>query len=255
MAAIVKLKRSAVPGKIPNTYDLDLGEIAVNTYDGKLYIKKSVNGVESVVTIGEMGTGGYGATGPMGPQGPTGGSGVGATGPTGANGSNGATGPTGYDGKDGPTGPQGDIGPTGPPGPVGDYVAYLEAGTGVTISGPTGSASSLTVSIGQSVATTDTVTFDRLFLGSLPASIDPMLVPSGSAVLGNGGALAFQDGTYQFTRAPRMFTNADAASGLTIDDLNPGDFYYDDSTESIYIRYDTGLGYLDFLDLTVRNTG
>jgi hypothetical protein len=243
MATVIKLKRSAVPGKIPNTYDLDLGEIAVNTYDGKLYIKKSVNGVETVVAIGATSSGGNGATGPMGPQGPTGASGVGATGPT------------GYDGKDGPTGPQGDIGPTGPPGPVGDYVAYLEAGTGVTISGPTGSASSLTVSIGQSVATTDTVTFDRLFLGSLPASIDPMLVPSGSAVLGNGGALAFQDGTYQFTRAPRMFTNADAASGLTIDDLNPGDFYYDDSTESIYIRYDTGLGYLDFLDLTVRNTG
>jgi hypothetical protein len=80
-------------------------------------------------------------------------------------------------------------------------------------------------------------------------------VPSGSTVLGTGGVIAFQDGTYQFTRAPRMFTNADAASGLTIDDLNPGDFYYDDSSQSIYIRYDTGLGYFDFLDLTVRNTG
>jgi hypothetical protein len=73
-------------------------------------------------------------------------------------------------------------------------------------------------------------------------------------VVGTGGAIFFADGSYQFTRAPRMFTNADAALGITTDDLIPGDFYYDDSTQSIYIRYDTGLGYFDFLDLTVRNT-
>lgn len=36
----IKLKRSAVPGKSPTVENLDLGEIAVNTYDGKLYTKK-----------------------------------------------------------------------------------------------------------------------------------------------------------------------------------------------------------------------
>ena len=240
MATVVKLKRSAVPGKIPNTYDLDLGEIAVNTHDGKLYVKKSVNGIESIITLGE--------------RGPTGATGPSVTGPKGDTGATGATGATGETGAKGDTGPQGPPG-TGGGGPMGDYVAHLAAGTGVSITGPTGSASDLTVSIGQPVATTDTVTFDKLFLGTLPLAVDPMLVPSGSAVLGQGGVVLFQDGTYQFTRAPRMFTNADAASGLTIDDLKPGDFYYDDSTESIYIRYDTGLGYFDFLDLTVRNTG
>jgi hypothetical protein len=49
-----------------------------------------------------------------------------------------------------------------------------------------------------------------------------------------------------------MYTNADAAAGLTTDDMFPGDFYYDDVTESIFIMVDTGLGYNSLLDLTVR---
>lgn len=48
----VQLKRSAVPGKVPTTTDLDLGEIAINTYDGKAYIKKNVSGTESIVPLG-----------------------------------------------------------------------------------------------------------------------------------------------------------------------------------------------------------
>lgn len=51
MAQIIKLKRSATPGSIPATSDLALGEIAVNTYDGKIYMKKNVGGSESVVQI------------------------------------------------------------------------------------------------------------------------------------------------------------------------------------------------------------
>ena len=45
----IKSKRSAVAGKVPTTADLELGEIALNTTDGKLYIKKAVGGVESIV--------------------------------------------------------------------------------------------------------------------------------------------------------------------------------------------------------------
>ena len=47
----IKLKRSAVPGKIPLVGQIDLGEFAVNTFDGKLYTKKNVNGTESIVTF------------------------------------------------------------------------------------------------------------------------------------------------------------------------------------------------------------
>lgn len=50
----IKLKRSAIPGKIPTTTQLDLGEFAVNTYDGKLYTKKNVDGTESIVTFGGL---------------------------------------------------------------------------------------------------------------------------------------------------------------------------------------------------------
>ena len=38
----IKLKRSAVSGKIPSANDLPLGELALNTYDGKLYASKNV---------------------------------------------------------------------------------------------------------------------------------------------------------------------------------------------------------------------
>ena len=48
----IKLKRSAVGGRIPSTSDLALGELAINTYDGKAYIKKDVSGTESIVQIG-----------------------------------------------------------------------------------------------------------------------------------------------------------------------------------------------------------
>ncbi len=54
MAQLVKLKRSAVSGKVPLTTDLQLGELAVNTFDGKLYTKKD-NGTQSVVEIGAGG--------------------------------------------------------------------------------------------------------------------------------------------------------------------------------------------------------
>ena len=50
MANTIVLKRSAVPGKVPATTDLSLGEIAVNTYDGKLYIKRNA-GSDSIVEM------------------------------------------------------------------------------------------------------------------------------------------------------------------------------------------------------------
>jgi len=51
MSTIIKAKRSSVQGKIPLTSDLELGEFAINTFDGKLYIKKNENGTESIVDV------------------------------------------------------------------------------------------------------------------------------------------------------------------------------------------------------------
>ena len=49
MSTLIKLKRSAVQGRVPTTAQLELGELAINTYDGKIYIKQDVNGTESIV--------------------------------------------------------------------------------------------------------------------------------------------------------------------------------------------------------------
>lgn len=58
MAQTIKLKRSSVSGNVPTPEQLDLGEVAINTFDGKVFIKKD-NGTTSVV---EVGAGGSGAT-------------------------------------------------------------------------------------------------------------------------------------------------------------------------------------------------
>ena len=42
---VIKIKRSAVAGKIPTTTSLELGELAINTYDGKLFIQQDQGGV------------------------------------------------------------------------------------------------------------------------------------------------------------------------------------------------------------------
>ncbi len=55
MAQTIKLKRSATQGAVPSTSDLALGELAVNTYDGKIYIKKD-SGTESIVEVGASGS-------------------------------------------------------------------------------------------------------------------------------------------------------------------------------------------------------
>ena len=56
MAQNIILKRSAVPGRVPDTGSINLGEVAINTHDGKLYFKKSgsVQSVETIVTTNSM---------------------------------------------------------------------------------------------------------------------------------------------------------------------------------------------------------
>ena len=64
MANTIKVKQSSVASKIPTTGDLVLGELALNTYDGKLYAKKD-NGTATIVEIGAAGGGGGGSTDPF----------------------------------------------------------------------------------------------------------------------------------------------------------------------------------------------
>ena len=41
MAQTIELRRSAVAGNRPTTAQIDLGELAINTYDGKIYFERS----------------------------------------------------------------------------------------------------------------------------------------------------------------------------------------------------------------------
>ena len=53
MAQQILIKRSSQAGKAPTIAQLALGELAVNTYEGKLFIKKNVSGTETIVEIGQ----------------------------------------------------------------------------------------------------------------------------------------------------------------------------------------------------------
>lgn len=50
MANTIKLKSSAVAGKVPTTSDLALRELGINTYDGALYMKRN-QGSDEIVLI------------------------------------------------------------------------------------------------------------------------------------------------------------------------------------------------------------
>lgn len=63
MAAPIRIKRTNVPGRVPTTGDLALGELGLNTYDGKLFTRKD-NGTATIVEIGG-GTGGTATLGPI----------------------------------------------------------------------------------------------------------------------------------------------------------------------------------------------
>ena len=51
MAQVIKLKRSSTSGAEPSTSDLALGEVGINTYDGKMFIKKN-DGTATIVEVG-----------------------------------------------------------------------------------------------------------------------------------------------------------------------------------------------------------
>lgn len=52
MASTIRIKRSAEQGKIPLTTNLELGELAINTYDGKLFLKRNTGLSEYIVEVG-----------------------------------------------------------------------------------------------------------------------------------------------------------------------------------------------------------
>lgn len=58
MANQIKIKRSSVQGKVPLPADLELGELAINTYDGKLFLKRNDGAADYIQEIGGGGIAG-----------------------------------------------------------------------------------------------------------------------------------------------------------------------------------------------------
>jgi hypothetical protein len=178
------------------------------------YLSDMTGAIAYKVNAGDVSTGYTGSAGVDGSVGYTGSAGVdGSVGYTGSAGVDGSVGYTGSAGVDGSVGYTGSAGVDGSVGYTGSEGSI----------GYTGSAVEGLVSDGV-----------------------------GSITIQSGYTLVFPDGSGQLSAAPRMYTNADAANGLSLSDLKPGDYYYDDVNAAIYICYDTGLGYFDILDLTVR---
>jgi hypothetical protein len=141
MANLIKIKRSAVQAKTPLTSDLELGELAINTYDGKVFIKKN-DGSDAIVELGKV-------TSIATNNGVTGGT-ITTTGTIGLTGqalalhnlaTNGIIARTGADTVTGRT---------------------ITASTGVTVSNGDGVSGNPTISIGQAVATSSNVTFANM---------------------------------------------------------------------------------------------
>ena len=59
MAQTIKLRRSAVAGNVPTTSQLGLGELAINTADGKIYFEKNDGSatIQTIVTTNSQTTG------------------------------------------------------------------------------------------------------------------------------------------------------------------------------------------------------
>ena len=54
MATPIKIKRSAVSGKRPRLIDLQVGELALNTYDGYLFTERDTGGVAIATTVSNL---------------------------------------------------------------------------------------------------------------------------------------------------------------------------------------------------------
>ena len=59
MAQSIILKRSATTGKVPTTSSLSVGELAINTYDGKIFLNRSgsSNSIQEIITTNVTNTG------------------------------------------------------------------------------------------------------------------------------------------------------------------------------------------------------
>lgn len=65
MAQVVKLKRTAVQGRIPTISNLELGELAINTYDGRIFFEKDDGtlSIQEILTTNSQNSGSFNLSG------------------------------------------------------------------------------------------------------------------------------------------------------------------------------------------------
>lgn len=65
MAQVVKLKRTSVQGRIPSTANLELGELAINTHDGRIFFQKDDGtlSIQEILTTNSQNSGSFNLTG------------------------------------------------------------------------------------------------------------------------------------------------------------------------------------------------
>jgi hypothetical protein len=129
---------------------------------------------------------------------------------------------------------------------TGDYVENITGGTGVTIFGGTGEGSSASVSIGQDVSTSASVTFDSVVGTYGVTTITTNGVPTIDAP---DGTLAVDtDNNVLYVRSGGVWVQSSGAGGgasVTVSDDVPadpesGDMWYESDTGSLYVYYEDG---------------
>ena len=65
MAQVVKLKRTSVQGRIPSIANLELGELAINTHDGRIFFEKDDGtlSIQEILTTNSNNSGSFNLTG------------------------------------------------------------------------------------------------------------------------------------------------------------------------------------------------
>ena len=53
MATVIKLKKSETASSVPTTSNLEVGEVAINTVDQKIYVRDSSDNIVVVANKGE----------------------------------------------------------------------------------------------------------------------------------------------------------------------------------------------------------
>jgi len=67
----IKLKRSAVAGNVATAAKVDLGELAINTADGKIFFKRGDDSIQTVLTTNALVTGSLDLSGTLAISGST----------------------------------------------------------------------------------------------------------------------------------------------------------------------------------------